>query len=50
MSEEAPEYMSLQELESILSDSALDDISNSLGLDPFAEDVRNELRIAVRRG
>ncbi|HIO03658.1 MAG TPA: hypothetical protein EYN14_17175 [Alphaproteobacteria bacterium] len=49
MSEEAPEYMSLQELESILSDSALDDISNSLGLDPFAEDVRNELRIAVRR-
>jgi hypothetical protein len=49
MSEEAPEHQSLQESESSLSDSALDDIVDRLGVEPFSEGARNELRIAVRR-
>ncbi|MCA8900379.1 MAG: hypothetical protein KDA53_03940 [Hyphomonas sp.] len=49
MSEEASERQPLPEPESILSDSVLDDIADQLGLEPFAESVRNELRIAARR-
>jgi hypothetical protein len=49
MSEEASERQPLLEPESNLSDSALDDIADQLGLEPFTEGVRNELRIAVRR-
>lgn len=49
MSEEASEHQSLQESDIVLSDSALDDIADQLGLEPFAEGVRYELRIAVRR-
>ncbi|MEZ5997544.1 MAG: hypothetical protein R3B98_02490 [Hyphomonas sp.] len=49
MSEEASEHQPLPEPESDLSDSALDDIADQLGLEPFAEGFCNELRIAVRR-
>ena len=49
MSEEASERQPLPEPESIISDSALDGIADQLALEPFAEDVRDELRIAVRR-
>lgn len=49
MSEEASERQSLPEPESALSTSVLDDIACQLELEPFAEDIRNELRIAVRR-
>ena len=49
MSEEASEHQPLPEPENILSDSVLDDIADQLGLEPFAEAVRNELCIAVRR-
>ena len=49
MSEEVSERQPLPEPESILSDSVLDDIADQLGIEPVAKDVRDELRIAVRR-
>ena len=49
MSEETSEHRSLPEPENILSDSVLDDIADQLGIEPVAKDVRDELRIAVRR-
>lgn len=49
MSEKASERQLLPQPESILSDSVLDGIADQLAFGPFAEDVRNELRIAVRR-
>ena len=49
MSEKSSERQPSQEPEVILSDSVLDDIADQLGLEPFAEGVCNELRIAVRR-
>ncbi|MEO1965561.1 hypothetical protein [Hyphomonas sp.] len=49
MSEKASERQPPQEPEVILSDSALDDIADQMGLESFSEGVCNELRIAVRR-
>lgn len=49
MSEEASEHHSSPESDALLSDSALGNIADKLGLEPFTEGVRNELRIVVRR-
>lgn len=49
MSKDRSEFQPSQEAETVLSASALDDIADQLGLEPFAEGVCNELRIAVRR-
>ena len=49
MPEKASERQPSQEPEVILTDSALDDIADQMGLEPFSEGVRSELRIAARR-
>jgi hypothetical protein len=49
MSEEGSAFQPLLETEAALSDSVLADIADRLGLESFAEDIRNELRIAGRR-
>ena len=49
MSKDRSEFQPSQEAETVLTASALDDIADQVGLEPFAEGVCNELRIAVRR-
>ena len=49
MSKDRSEFQPSQEPETDFSDSALGDIADKLGMKPFAEDVCNELRVAVRR-
>lgn len=49
MSKRTSERQPSQEPESVLSDSVLDDIADKLGVELFSIDVRDELRVVVRR-
>ena len=49
MSKDRSEFQPSQETETVLSASVLDDIADQLGLELFADGVRNELHIAIRR-